>query len=85
MTPARIAIGAIELLRQEPAPVIVFEFNDWAENRPESGITPGAAQRYLLEQGFRLQPVKDYLAGKPPGSVVQTVGGTDLVATRSHA
>lgn len=77
--------GAVGLLRQEPAPVVVFEFNDWAEKRPESGITPGAAQRFLLEQGFRLQPVKDYLAGKTPGTAVQTAGGSDLVATRPHA
>ncbi len=74
--------GAIQLLRQTPAPVIVFEFNDWGENRPENDVQPGAAQRFLLEQGYRLQLVRDYLAGKPAGTVVLTQGGADLVAVR---
>lgn len=74
--------GSVRILRQTPAPVIIFEFNDWAENRPEMGIAPGAAQKFLLEQGYRLQPVKAFLGGEPAGTRVITQGGADLVATR---
>jgi len=75
--------GAIQLLRRTPAPVIVFEFNDWAEERPDEGVSPGAAQRFLLAQGYRLQSVASFLDGQPPGMTVLTRGGADLVATRA--
>jgi FkbM family methyltransferase len=66
--------GSLRLLHQTPAPVIIFEFNDWAENRPEMGIAPGAAQKFLLEQGYRLQSVKAFLAGESAGTRVLTQG-----------
>jgi FkbM family methyltransferase len=45
--------GAQQLLSSERAPVVVFEFIDWAEARI-SGQQPGDAQRDLLSKGFRL-------------------------------
>ena len=45
--------GAQQLLSSDRAPVVVFEFVDWAEARI-SGQQPGDAQRALLSKGFRL-------------------------------
>jgi FkbM family methyltransferase len=45
--------GATELLRKEDAPDIVFEFVDWAEENAKD-ITVGAAQKLLMEMGYRI-------------------------------
>ncbi len=74
--------GAARLLAQEKPPLIIFEFNDWAENQPENGTRPGDAQRFLLQQGYRLQSVADFLAGRPPGTQVLESGFAEIVATR---
>ncbi len=44
--------GGKELLQKQDAPDILFEFVDWAEER--SGIEPGAAQRLLIEYGYKI-------------------------------
>jgi hypothetical protein len=41
------------LLSREDAPDIVFEFVDWAEENAK-GITVGAAQKLLLDMGYRI-------------------------------
>jgi FkbM family methyltransferase len=50
-------LGALQGLRRrlagERPPVVLFEFNDWAEQRI-AGQTPGDAQRLLLSLGYRL-------------------------------
>jgi hypothetical protein len=74
--------GATQILTQPSAPVVFFEFNDWAENRPEQGVRAGDAQRYLLSLGYHLQRLDDFLAGLLPGSEVIETGSADLVAIR---
>jgi len=44
--------GAELLLKNEDAPVILFEFVDWAEEN--AGLTKGRAQQLLLDYGYRL-------------------------------
>ena len=74
--------GASSILSQSRAPVIVFEFNDWAEERPEAHQRAGDAQRFLLECGYRIQTVSSFLAGGRALESVLVHGGADLVATR---
>ena len=74
--------GATQILTQPSAPVVFFEFNDWAENRPEQGVRAGDAQRFLLGLGYRLQRLEDFLTGLPPGTDVIETGSADLVAIR---
>ncbi|MFZ4594465.1 MAG: FkbM family methyltransferase [Verrucomicrobiaceae bacterium] len=74
--------GATQILTQPTAPVVFFEFNDWAENRPEQGIRAGDAQRFLLSLGYQLQRLDEYIAGGPLNRNVIESGGTDLVAIR---
>jgi FkbM family methyltransferase len=45
--------GGEKLLSAPDAPIIIFEFVDWAEKRAD-GISAGAAQRLLVEFGFEL-------------------------------
>lgn len=75
--------GATQILTQPSAPVVFFEFNDWAENRPEQGVRAGDAQRFLLDLGYRLQRLEDFLAGLLPDSEVIETGSADLVAIRT--
>lgn len=71
--------GAQRTLGQARPPMIVFEFNDWAERR-DDGTRPGDAQRYLVSQGWQVQRLQDYLRhGRRAGPIVET-GGADLVA-----
>lgn len=73
--------GATGIFAQNPSIVIVFEFNDWAETR--EGCSPGAAQRFLIQQGFQLWKLNDYLHGKPALKEPLIKGSTDLVARRA--
>ena len=45
--------GAENLLKSKNAPIILFEFVDWAENTVE-GLNTGMAQQILLSMGFQL-------------------------------
>lgn len=74
--------GATQILSQPSAPVVFFEFNDWAENRPEHGVRAGDAQRFLLGLGYHLQRLEDFIAGRLPGTDVIETGSADLVAFR---
>jgi FkbM family methyltransferase len=59
---ASVFAGAKELLSSPNAPIILFEFCDWAEARkPDSKI--GDAQRTLIDFGYKIYRLKDYLAG----------------------
>jgi len=71
--------GALSILHQPKPPVIVFEFNDWAEQR-EDGTRAGDAQRFLVSQGYSIQRLSDYLRrGAVAGRVIET-GGAELIA-----
>jgi FkbM family methyltransferase len=72
--------GAGELLNRKNPPCVVFEFCDWAEAR-RSEHDVGAAQRFLLDRGFRIWRASDYDCG-PPISTPITAGGDMLVACR---
>lgn len=70
--------GARRLLSMTPAPVVFFEFNDWAEANATS--TPGDAQRYLQELGYVTLPLEDWMQGDRSPRAPQTSGGENLVA-----
>jgi FkbM family methyltransferase len=53
--------GAEKLLSRADAPMIIFEFCDWAE----SGDS-GAAQRFLRDLGYSLWRLKDFMNGGSP-------------------
>src|SRR5947209_6394987 len=50
---AAVFRGAKGMLTGPAPPILIFEFLDWAERR--SGESLGAAQRLLLEYGYRLE------------------------------
>ncbi|MBZ5858003.1 FkbM family methyltransferase [Flavihumibacter profundi] len=50
--------GGKELLKKEDAPVIYFEFVDWAEIK-NAKLLPGQAQQLLLDFGYQLFIVQD--------------------------
>ncbi|MBX2939207.1 MAG: FkbM family methyltransferase [Ferruginibacter sp.] len=50
-------MGGEQLLNQPSAPVILFEFLEWAESK--SGVKPGSAQKLLLEYGYSLYLIRN--------------------------
>ena len=60
---AHVFEGAAQLLAGPHPPAIVFEFCDWAEERAFPGQC-GWAQQILLDHGYRLWRIADYLAGR---------------------
>lgn len=56
---------------------IIFEFEWWAEEN--AGLTPGAAQEFLLEKGYRLQLLNGKKLEKP-----QRTGTVQLWASKAH-
>ena len=66
-------------MRKLDRPPIVFEFAEWAELRRERH-PPGTAQRLLLDMGYQLWVLPDYLANKPPLQSPLLKGGAMLVA-----
>lgn len=75
--------GARRLLAMSPAPVVFFEFNDWAESNAVA--QPGDAQRFLMEQGYHILPQEAWLAGERGSHLVQVEGGAELVAFKPSA
>jgi FkbM family methyltransferase len=63
-------------------PKIIFEFVDWAESRRDPALV-GAAQQLLLDMGYRLWRVGDYLSGAAPLAEPLTHGGAMIVALPS--
>ena len=73
--------GARTLLRRKDAPLIVFEFCDWAEARvPQGG--PGDAQRLLLEEGFSIWRLSDFVRRATRLREPLRIGYDMLVASR---
>jgi FkbM family methyltransferase len=79
---AAVFRGAEKLLNGPDAPLIVFEFCDWAENRVPDGQI-GAAQKALKDCGYRIWRLQDLLRGKQPLADVLTTGFETLVAIKS--
>lgn len=75
---AEVIAGAQNILVRDRPP-IVFEFAEWAESR-RVGHAPGTAQRLLIEMGYQLWTLPDYLASKPPLPSLMLTGGAMLVA-----
>jgi FkbM family methyltransferase len=74
--------GAEKLLNGPDAPLIVFEFCDWAEDRVPGGQR-GNAQRVLKDYGYRIWKLHDLLRGKQPMADVLTAGFETLVAMKN--
>ncbi len=73
--------GATEVLSSASAPRIVFEFVDWAEKQA-MGLTPGAAQQFLVELGYELYILQDN--GKPNKvDQILKAGGHNMLATKT--
>lgn len=76
--------GASKTLSGPDAPGIVFEFNAWAE-RGTPGLQVGDAQRVLLDHGYTLWRLRDWLRGGAPLSQVLLDGQLNLVACKPAA
>ena len=72
--------GAAKLLTGRAPPLIVFEFNDWSEEKAH-GVTVGDAQRVLRDYGYALHTLSGYLDGAKPLGEILTTGCHSLVAT----
>jgi FkbM family methyltransferase len=75
---AHVFLGARELLRGDSPPPLVFEFCDWAEERAFPG-RKGWAQEILLDAGYTLWTISDYLKDRPPLNGPLTQGSHSIV------
>jgi FkbM family methyltransferase len=78
---SKVFEGASRLLRGKEAPLICFEFMDWAERRAE-GINVGDSQRVLKGFGYDIWKITDYMKGKKPLDNIIEKGCFDLVALK---
>jgi FkbM family methyltransferase len=62
---AHVFLGATELLRSAHAPMVVFEFCDWAEERAFPG-RKGWAQKIMLDAGYNLWLMPEFLRRSAP-------------------
>jgi FkbM family methyltransferase len=79
---AKVFEGATKLLTGDQPPPVLFEFCDWAEARVPDGEV-GAAQKVLLDHGYRIWRLGDMLVGKPPLTHILKVGFETLFATKN--
>jgi FkbM family methyltransferase len=77
---AHVLLGARNLLSR--GTTIVFEFMDWAENRAFPGKV-GWAQEILLDTGYRLWQLSQFVRGGPPLTAPLRKGTGDIVALRT--
>ena len=73
--------GAAGLLSRPQAPLLIFEFADWAETR--AGFRAGEAQELLLSWGYSLWELEGLLRGNPPLSEPLRAGFRTVVAKRT--
>jgi len=80
---AAVFRGAKHLLTGTSAPLVVFEFCDWAEARVSGGQV-GDAQRVLCDAGYRIWRLRDFTKCRRPKPLekVITKGYEMLVALR---
>lgn len=74
-------IGSNNLLTSKLPPDIVFEFEDWAEARAK-GSTPGNAQKYLMDLGYRLIKLNKNKKQQAKITTPIIVGSTMILATK---
>jgi len=74
---AHVFLGAERLLSRGTA--IIFEFVDWTAERAFPGRA-GWAQQILLDAGYKLWSLPDFLKGADPLSAPVTKGDLELVA-----
>ena len=79
---ASVFLGATEVLGASEAPLIAFEFCDWAEERAFPGRR-GWAQEILLSAGYRLWLLNDFLAGSASLGQPVREGFHTIVACKS--
>jgi FkbM family methyltransferase len=77
---ADVFAGAAEILARD-APLVAFEFCDWAEERAFPGQR-GRAQRIMLDAGYALWSLPEYLDKSAPLSNPLTEGFHTIVAER---
>jgi FkbM family methyltransferase len=83
---AHVFLGAQGLLRGSSPPPLVFEFCDWAEERAFPG-RKGWAQEILLDAGYALWALPDYLRDGPPMNEPVVHGSHSIVGipmTKPH-
>lgn len=73
--------GAGRLLSSERAPIIFFEFADWAETRRPGGHR-GESQEALRAFGYRIWRLSDFSRKRGPQEEIITRGGDTLVAVK---
>ena len=78
---AHVFLGGMGLLRRMPAPFILFEFCDWAEERAFPG-RKGWAQQILLDEGYSLWLLPQYLTKSAPLSRPVTTGSHTVIACK---
>ncbi len=72
------------MLENNYVDLIIFEFLDWAESRVPNH-RPGDSQRFLMDYGFKIWRLCDYLKGRKPIENALETGGDMLVAKKvSH-
>jgi FkbM family methyltransferase len=76
---AHVFAGARKILTHARRPRIIFEFCDWAEERAFPGRR-GWAQTVLMEFGYQLWTLGDYLAGRAPLRAPVLQGTETIVA-----
>jgi FkbM family methyltransferase len=81
---AAVFRGAEQLLSRDDAPLILFEFCDWAEARTAT-YRVGDAQRLLRSWGYAVWELRDYSCGRPPLADVLATGFASLVAAKRCA
>jgi FkbM family methyltransferase len=78
---AHVLLGAQELLDSPSAPLIVFEFGDWAEGKAFPGKV-GWAQEILMARGYKLWTLPDYIRRAAPLKRPMLTDTHALVASR---
>ncbi len=78
-----VLAGASRIIASD-RPLVVFEFNDWAEDQAP-GHRAGDAQAWLIHHGYRVWRLDDFVAGRPPLDAPMTKGSDMLVAAFANA
>ncbi|MDZ7962634.1 MAG: FkbM family methyltransferase [Aulosira sp. DedQUE10] len=78
---ASVFKGAKKLLTSVNAPIILFEFCDWAEARVPGGNI-GDSQRVLKEFGYKIWRINDFIKGNQPLNIILEKGSDMLIGSK---